>query len=383
MNRRIRILHITQAVGGGVERYIQMLLKYLDHTTYENCLMISDEADICVYEGLADSIEQIDMRRAIGLHDVRSVVKARKVFRRLQPDIIYAHSSKAGAIARLANLGLGNVCIYNPHGWAFNMIGSVRKQKVYAILERILAPISDRIICISNTEKMTALKNNICGADKLTVINNGIEIMEYSDRKCSDISRELLRIPEKAFVIGMVGRIVKQKAPDIFVKMAQNVMEKIPEAFFLIVGDGEMREQIEEQIESAGMQDRFHITGWVDNPKDYMSLFDVAVLLSRWEGFGLVLPEYMLSHKPIVAASVDAIPELIQDRHNGLLVPMNDAQAASDAVCELHRDAQLREKLVAQGMLDVYEKYDVRRVAEEHMRLFRQVKKRARKVNLK
>ena len=171
----------------------------------------------------------------------------------------------------------------------------------------------------------------------------------------------------------MVGRIAEQKAPDVFVEMAQNVAKRIPEAFFLIVGDGELRDQIEVQIELAGLREQFYITGWVENPQDYMRLFDVAVLLSRWEGFGLVLPEYMLARKPIVATKVDAIPELIKDRVNGLLVEPDDPRAAYDAVCELHRTPELRKKLVLQGVQEVYEKYDIRRVAQAHMDIFREI----------
>lgn len=372
MERKIRILHIAQSAGG-VKRYIQMLLKYMDHAAFENYLLVSNDTETDDYAMLSDYVEQIDMRREIGLHDIHSVIETHKVIKRLRPDIIYAHSSKAGALARLANLGLNRVCIYNPHGWSFNMKGSSKKQKMYAVLERILAPFSDKIICISDTEKMTALQNKICEKDKLWVIHNGIEIKDSISNKDTNISREGLNIPENAFVVGMVGRIAEQKSPDVFVEMARNVAKKIPEALFLIVGDGELRDQIESQIESTGLRERFHITGWVDNPQDYMRLFDVAVLLSRWEGFGLVLPEYMLARKPIVATRADAIPELIQDRVNGLLVPVENPTAASDAVEELYQDAQMRDRIVQQGLQDVYQKYDVRRVAEEHMALFRSI----------
>lgn len=372
MERKIRILHIAQSAGG-VKRYIQMLVKYLDHTVFENYLLVSNDTDISTYTSVSDHVEQIDMRREIGLHDVSSIVAVRKVIRRTQPDIIYAHSSKAGALARLANLGLNRPCIYNPHGWAFNMKESPKKQKLYAVLERVLTPLSDEIICISNTEKKSALQNRICSESKITVIQSGIDLERFSEKPEKPLSRNTLHIPENAFIVGMVGRLAKQKAPDVFVEMAKEVLKNIPEAYFLMVGDGELRQQTEAQIAAAGMKDRFYITGWTDTPQDYVNLFDVAVLLSRWEGFGLVLPEYMLAGKPIVAAKVDAIPELIQDRVNGLLVEPEAPRAACDAVYELYRDAELREKFVRQGALDVYEKYDVKRVAEAHKCLFQRL----------
>ena len=98
----------------------------------------------------------------------------------------------------------------------------------------------------------------------------------------------------------------------------------------------------------------------------YVELFDVACLLSRWEGFGLALPEYMMAGKPIVATKVDAIPNIIQDSENGLLVKADDAIEADEAVLQIHRDKGLKDKLVAQGLVDVHNRFNARRVSEEH-----------------
>ena len=86
------------------------------------------------------------------------------------PDIIYAHSSKAGAIVRISNIGLNSQCVYNPHGWAFNMHCSGIKQKIYTIIERMAAPFCKKIICISEAEFQSALQKKICSKNKLRVI---------------------------------------------------------------------------------------------------------------------------------------------------------------------------------------------------------------------
>ena len=122
--------------------------------------------------------------------------------------------------------------------------------------------------------------------------------------------------------------------------------------------------------EDNGLSDNLHITGWVDNPMSYVELFDVACLLSRWEGFGLVLPEYMMASKPIVASKVDAIPNIIRDGENGLLVEVDDDIGASKAVLRIYREDELRNRLVAQGMEDVHNRFNARRVSEEHGILF-------------
>lgn len=124
--------------------------------------------------------------------------------------------------------------------------------------------------------------------------------------------------------------------------MAGEVKKKIPNSCFVIVGDvieGEEQERkdIEELAKKMGVD--LIITGWVDNPLEYMNRFDVGCLLSRWEGFGLVIPEYMLTRTPIVATRVDAIPYLITDGVDGLLVDKDDWENVAKMICMIEADA--------------------------------------------
>ena len=127
---KIRILHVAQAAGG-VDRYIRMLLKYLDKEKFENILVCSQDFHEEDYRGLVDSFEQVEMIRAIGGNDLKAIKEVRTLIKKYNPDIVYAHSSKAGAIARIADIGLKNHCVYNPHGWAFNMRCSAKKKAIY------------------------------------------------------------------------------------------------------------------------------------------------------------------------------------------------------------------------------------------------------------
>lgn len=163
----------------------------------------------------------------------------------------------------------------------------------------------------------------------------------------------------------MVGRICPQKAPDVFVKMARLVKNEIPNAHFIIVGSGNQETEIRKYAEDNELSKNLHITGWVDDPMSYIELFDVACLLSRWEGFGLVLPEYMMAGKPIVASRVDAIPNIIRDGENGLLVEVDDAAGASEDVLRIYQENKLKDKLAAHGLEDVHDRFDIRRVAEK------------------
>lgn len=366
--KKIRILHVAQAAGG-VDRYIRMLLKYLDKEKFENILVCSQDYRKEDYNGLVDYFEQIEMMRAIGHNDLKAIKAVRNLIKKYDPDIVYAHSSKAGAVARVADIGIKNYCIYNPHGWAFNMKCSIKKKAMYTAIEKVAALFCDKIICISDAEKKSALEKKICKEEKLKVIYNGVDIEAYENGAHGAVKRKDLNIPEDAFVVGMVGRICQQKAPDVFVRMAKQVKDRVPNAHFIIVGNGNQEAEIRKYAEDNGISDSLHITGWVDNPLNYVELFDVACLLSRWEGFGLALPEYMMVGKPIVASRVDAIPNIIQDGENGVLVKVDDATGASEAVMKFYNDKLFKMRIIACEKKCVHQYYDVKRVAKQHQKL--------------
>lgn len=370
--KKIKILHVAQAAGG-VDRYIRMLLKYLDKEKFENILVCSQDFREKDYKNLVDFFEQVKMDRAIGSNDLKAIGEVRRLIKRYNPDIVYAHSSKAGAIARVADIGLKNHCLYNPHGWAFNMRCSAKKKAMYTAIEKIAAPFCDKIICISDAEKQSALDKKICREDKLQVIFNGVDIEAYENGIHGTVKRKDLNIPEDAFVVGMVGRISSQKAPDIFIKMAKQVKDEVPNAHFIIVGNGNQEDEIRKYAKDNGFSDSLHITGWVDDPMSYVELFDVACLLSRWEGFGLVLPEYMMAGKPIVATRVDAIPNIICNNENGLLVDADDPISASEAVLRIYSDERFKSTLIKAGRETVNKKYDIRRVSEESAKMFEEL----------
>lgn len=368
---RFRIVHLAQCAGG-VDRYLRMLLGHTDRSRFELILIASEDYQEAVYRNLTDRFVQIDMCNALSPRkDAAAICRVRQLLKELKPDLLYCHSSKAGGIGRIAAIGLEIPVVYNPHGWAFNMKGSRLKSIVYLWIERMLACFTTRFVVISNNEKLSAIEHRMAGADKIKVIFNGVDLQALEKtRRQSQVTRVSLGIPKTAYLIGMVGRLSKQKAPDVFIRMAARLTNDIPESFFIMVGDGEERHQIEEMAAEAGLSDRLLITGWVENPTAYTVLFDQAVLLSRWEGFGLVLAEYMKLGKPVVATAVDAIPDLITDHENGLLVGMDNDGEAALAVEKIYRDKALKQKLIRNGMMRVNAFFNIERVADEHARLF-------------
>ncbi len=361
-------MHIVQSAGG-VERYLKMFFENTNPDKIENILVCSYDYNKSDFKGT--KVEQVEYKREINLiADVKATIKTRRIIKKYNPDIIYMHSSKAGAIGRIANLGIKNKAYYNPHGWAFNMDCGMKKY-IYIWIEKILSRCIDKIVAISLYEKQSAIKNNVCKEEKIEVIYNGIDIGKYNKMSCSNkITRELLGISSDAYIIGTVGRISKQKAPDTFVKAAYKIKKEIPNAFFIIVGDGEEREKIESLISKYDMKESFMITGWINEPIDYIKIFDQAMLLSRWEGFGLVLAEYMYANKPIVATKVDGIINLIKDNENGCLVNVDNITDICDSVIKIRSSLSFRDKIVKNGAKIVKNNFNVTRVIKEHEILF-------------
>lgn len=360
----MKVLHVAECIGG-VDRYLRSLLKY---STCENIVVLSQLYNLEEYKELTTYAETMYMSHSVGFSALKEALELHKIIKKYNPDLVYAHSSIAGAITRLACIGLKVKVVYNPHGWSFNMESN--KKKIYILLEKLMAHFCDAIICISDAEKDSALREKICAEEKLHVIYNGIDVDGYTKQEIK------LPFPQEAFVVGMVGRICKQKAPDIFVKMASEVQKKIRNSYFVIVGDVlegaiEERQEIEELAKKLGVN--LLITGWVDNPMAYMEQFDVGCLLSRWEGFGLAIPEYMLTKTPIVATKVDAIPYLIQDGENGLLVEKDDWKSAAESVIDFAENDKKRNYILCNEMNCIHEKYDVKRVVKEFEKMCRQL----------
>lgn len=243
------------------------------------------------------------------------------------------------------------------------------KSRIFLYIEKLLAKCTDKIVCISEAERISALKHKIADNQKLDVILNGIDFTSIEN--AIPVQRKDLNIPENAFVVGMVGRISEQKAPDIFIKAAKNIQEEIPNSYFIIVGDGEQRNEIEKYAQENNIN--LFISGWTDNPYSYLKTFDIAMLLSRWEGFGLAIVEYMAAKKNFVATRIDAIPTIVRDGIDGILVNVDSPEQAANAVISLYQDKDTAERMKKAAWEYAHKRYDIQRVAEQHLKLFQSI----------
>ena len=355
-------MFVAQAYPGGVPVYIETLAKHLDSSKYEKILVCSYAYEEERFAPYFDAIEKVSMERSISASKILKPAWAtRKLIKKYKPDVVYCNSSIAGAVGRLAAIGCGTKVLYNAHSWAFNMRISSKKKLFYRWIEKIFALFTDKIICVSNFEKKSALDNHICSEKKLEVILNGIDIAEVEQKIAqTKLTRVSLNIPENAYIIGMVGRISEQKAPDTFVRAARKIKDTIPEAFFIIVGDGPDQTVIEKMISDFGLNDSFIITGWVNNPIEYLSVFDVAVLCSRWEGLPLVIPEYFAAKKPVICTRIDAVDDMIEEGVNGSVVDIDDCNAVANSIVQLANNKEFCVTIASNGYKKAKDIFDIK-----------------------
>ena len=323
----MKITHILECAGG-VERYLELLAPRLKKEGFEQTIICSNSVNLDKLKESADACYVTDMRQTFNPVAVIKIIRQVHIAITISKlDIVYCHSSFAGVFGRIAAIGTHCKVVYNPHGWAFNMRNiSSMKLRVFRTLEQLLAHFTDKIVCISEAEFESAIDKNIFSEDKIELITNGIDIDAV--RSAIAVKRSHLGIADDAFVVGMIGRLSAQKAPDVFIRAAEIIHKEIPNSAFIIVGDGEQREEIETFARQHGLH--LVVTGWTDKPYSYLKAFNVAMLLSRWEGFGLAIVEYMAAEKNVVATRADAIPSLIEDGEDGFLVDIDNPEQAAD-----------------------------------------------------
>lgn len=369
----MKLLFVTQSTIGGTLEYFKLLIPRLAEKGDEITVACPSDGPMKTeLERMGINVHVIEMVREISpVGDIRSIRQLVRYIKSNDFDLIHAHSSKAGAIGRISAFLCGIPCVYTAHGWSFSMDVSKLHKRMYICIEKLLALLCRRIVAISEFEKNIALKYRIARKNKIKLISNGIDVKSFApmpQRKC--FMKKRLGIKENVPVIGMVGRLALQKDPITFVKTAKIIADSGCPVFFLLVGDGELRGEVEQEISRLGLSDKFLITGWVEHVPEYINVFDIGVLTSRWEGFGLVLAEYMANAVPVVASNTGGIPDVIADGETGALVNPCDTLGFAAAIMNLLCDEALRNRFIKSGLERVGSQFHIERVAQQHHELY-------------
>jgi glycosyltransferase involved in cell wall biosynthesis len=261
------------------------------------------------------------------LSDAKVFCQLAKRIRNGRYDLIHAHASKPGYLARAASVGSGIPVLYSPHGFSFHKGVNRIKAAFYVFLEFLAVPFTRLIITVSNGERELANKYHI-GSDSLfVVIHTGIDPRPYRMPVNRSQIKTELGIPETALVIGSVGRLNNQKAPLDFVRMAEIVHRSCPDIHYIWVGSGPLEADVRTLVQELNLETKMHLLGQRQDVPALLNCMDCLVLPSRWEGFPLVVLEALAANVPVVATDISGTREAIKHGWNGWLAPTGDSDA--------------------------------------------------------
>ncbi|WP_405629380.1 glycosyltransferase [Streptomyces sp. NBC_00016] len=353
---RPRVLHLTQPVDGGVARVVTDLTR----------AQLADGLHVtvaCPAGRLAGDLRSLgaDVRhwaasRSPGPSLPGEVRRLVRLLAEVRPDLVHAHSAKAGLAGRLAVRGRIPT-VFQPHAWSFEAVGGTTAALALK-WERFGARWADRLVCVSEAERTTGLRARIGG--QVSVIPNGIDPERFHPASVDTVRALLLpELDPGAPLVVCVGRLCRQKGQDVLLTAWEHIARKVPGARLVLVGDGPDGERLRPRAPESVL-----FAGAVADAVPWYQAADLVVLPSRWEGMALAPLEALACGRPVVVTDVDgareSLPAALAPR---CLVPAEDPAALAGAVAGLLLDPLLRESLGQQGRRHVLTTHDVRRTA--------------------
>ena len=322
------------------------------------------------------------------LNDLIALFQLYRFMKRGGYDVVHTHSSKAGILGRIAARMAGvEIVVHTLHGLVFHPYQARWKNALYIRLKRIAAPLSDFIIAVSQKTIDGALAAGIGTPHQYVKIFSGMELdpfLEAGSRITVSEARRRLSIPEKAPVVGKIARLFPLKGHDAFLQAAARIAAEEPECRFLLVGDGILRRDLEEEARRLSIGDRTIFAGLVppEEVGPFIQAMDVVVHTSLREGIARVIPQAGAVGKPVVTYELDGAPEVVREGFSGFLVSPGDVEGIARRTLELLRDPSLRAEMGARGRAFAAEHYPAVRMVDAINAVYARARARKAEVSL-
>ncbi|MFC8664807.1 glycosyltransferase [Streptomyces sp. NPDC057199] len=366
---RPRVLHVSQPVDGGVARVITDLVRAQVAAGTEVTVACPAGGSLAAAaEALGCGVRTWHATRSPGPWLAQEVRSLRQVVREVDPDVVHAHSAKAGLAARLAVRGRVPT-VFQPHAWSFEAAGGVTGLLALN-WERLSARWASRVVCVSEAERRTGRRSGIAG--RFTVIPNGVDPERFHPASVGTVRAgiELLDgVDPAAPLVVCVGRLCRQKGQDVLLDAWREVTRRVPQARLVLVGDGP-----DAQALRSAAPESVLFAGAVTDAVPWYQAADLVVLPSRWEGMALAPLEAMACGRPVVITDVDGARESLPPGQGPrCLVPPERPAELAAAVAELLLDPLLRESLGHQGRRYVTTTHDFGRTAKAVAEVYREL----------
>jgi glycosyltransferase involved in cell wall biosynthesis len=297
--------------------------------------------------------------------DPRAFREIRAALRDLSPDLVSLHSSKAGILGRLAARSLGVPVLFTAHGWSFTPGVPALKAAAYRWVERLAAPLADRIITVSEFDRELALRSGVARADQMVAIHNGMPDVSPSLR--GDPGRSPPRLI-------MVARFENQKDHGTLLQALAGLTRFSWELD--LIGDGELMSSVARLAANLGIGERVRFRGQRQDVDALLSEAQIYLLITNWEGFPRSILEAMRAGLPVVASAVGGIAESVQEGKTGFLVPRGDAESLRLRIERLLADPALRTRLGANGRRSYETRFTLRHTVVKTLEVYQEILKR-------
>jgi glycosyltransferase involved in cell wall biosynthesis len=363
----MRILQLISSSGFfGAENMIISLMKGLSslqcHVALASLLTPAKGSGDLSHHAQQLSFKSFEIRCG-GQLDLRSIFELRRIATSGNYDIIHSHGYKADLYSRLAIDGTRHVRFATVHNWPTKTL----KMRAYAALDKFALCSFTRVIAVSDAVAQELVRSGV-PLHKITLIENGVDPAAF--RNGTDRVRAELNL-QNVPLIGYVGRLAPEKGLDVLLNSIPGIVQHCPDAHVILVGDGPIRNQLVELAQTLGIDSRVKFLGVRRDMADLYRVMDILVLPSRDEGFPMTILEALAAGKAVVASSVGQIPHVIRDHETGLLVQPGSRQQLTDAIVELLRSPQVKDKLSLQGKHLVDQEFTAEAMAKKYLEQYR------------
>ncbi|MFO0618248.1 MAG: glycosyltransferase [Polyangiaceae bacterium] len=380
MGSRIRVTMVVNNMDvGGLEKVVLNLLSSLPKDRYEPSLAclkgpgkLYDQVKLPESDRLVLRTENLT-NLGFAKFDIGTLSALRRFFRDKQIDIVHAHNFAPLIYAGLAARSLPKRprMVYSEH----NQVNSASPAdlKKFAYYVRL----ADEVVAVSDNLH-DVLLNKLRVKAKVRVIKNGIDDARFNGVTGDRVRAELGVGPDDV-LIGTAVVLSKQKGITHLMKAAEDVIARCPNAKFVVAGDGPLRAELEAELASKNLGDRFRLLGYRSDIPELLSAYDIYVLPSLWEGLPLALLEAMRLGKFIVCTTVGGNPEVVDDGVHGFLVPPGEPKPLADQLVRAIEGADLRARAAKVNPERFHREFSLRAMTEGHERLFEELVARRRR----
>lgn len=366
-DKKIKVLHVLWSGGiGGAEEYVTSLIRYFDSSKYEIHLCFLSKKGAIFEEAIKvnNNISFIGMDSGF---DISGALKFALYLYRQKFNIIHLHTQNIlSALVILLFRKLKKILTH--HLARADIKGLKKSQLFYKIFRRMLK----KVIAISEVVREVLIIDMNINFDKIVVIPNGVDLSKYN--QSLHPPSDLLDIKKRnENILGFVGRMVDFKRPDLFIKVAMEVIKRKKGFYFIMVGDGPELLNCRRMISDYGIDRYFKLLGFRRDIPNILCIFDGLFFPSSEEGFGMVILEAMAIGVPVFAVNEGAVPEIISHRKNGILLETIKPELIGQQIIEYFGDKNLIEKIKKQSIETVRSKFSIELCAKKTEELYAEI----------